>query len=63
MIFKAQAARDAQASGYGDQSYWTYLDEAAQRSHDYFVRHGNPERAASMLTRSLGEALAGNDDI
>ena len=61
MTFKSQAARDAQTSGYGDPSYWTYLDEAAQRTHDYFARHGDPERASSMLTRSLSEALMGND--
>lgn len=59
--YRSQAARDAQASGYGGASYWRTLDEGAQRAHDYYTRHGDPERAATMLTRSLGEALAGND--
>lgn len=59
--YSSQAARDAQASGYGSASYWATLDEAAQRHHDYYMHHGEPEKAAAMLTRSLGEALAGND--
>lgn len=57
----SQSARDAQASGYGDESYWLYLDKAAQETHDYYIRHGQPEKAAEMLTRSLSEALQGND--
>ena len=61
MTYKSQSARDAQASGYGDPSYWAYLDQATQESHDYYMRHGMPEKATEMLNRSLGEALQGND--
>lgn len=59
--YVSQSARDAQASGYGDERYWSYLDEAAKRHHDYWLRHGDPERAQQMLTESLSQALAGND--
>lgn len=59
--YRSQSARDAQERGYGGPSYWASLDAGALRSHDYYMRHGDPERAAHMLTRSLGEALAGND--
>ncbi len=59
--YRSAAAQEAQEHNYGGESYWAYLDEAAQRSHDYYMRHGNPERAEIMLTRSLGEALQGND--
>lgn len=58
--YRSQAARDAQSAGYGSPSYWRTLDDAAQRAHDYYARHGDAERAERMLTRSLGEALAGN---
>ncbi len=61
LTFTSQAARDAQAANYGGARYWAYLDQAARESHDYFLRHGDPVLAASMLTRSLSEALRGND--
>jgi hypothetical protein len=61
MTYQSQAARDAQASGYGGQSYWDYLDRAAREHADYFARNGDPVKAAEMLTRSLSEALRGND--
>jgi hypothetical protein len=61
--FLSQSARDAQATGYGNERYWSYLDKAAQEHRDYFLRHGDPDRAALMLTQSLSEALAGNDGI
>jgi len=61
MIYQSQAARDAQAGGYGGESYWVALDEAALRMRDYFLRRDDPASAAEMLTRSLGEALRGND--
>ena len=63
MEYKSQAARDAQAMNYGGERYWRYLDEAAQSSHDYYMRHGDPVTAAEMFTRSLSEALRGNDGI
>lgn len=59
--YKARCARDAQASGYGSERYWDELEASSLRHHDYYVAAGNPERAALMLTQSLGEALEGND--
>lgn len=59
--YKSQAARDAHAAGYGGESYWRYLDQAAQESHDYFMARGNVIQASAMLTRSLGAALHGNE--
>lgn len=59
--YKSQAARDAQAMGYGGESYWAYLDRAASESCDYYLRHDDPVMAAAMLTRTLSEALRGND--
>lgn len=61
VTYKSQAARDAQARNYGKESYWQYLDEAAQRAHDSYMRQGNPEKAAEMFTRSLSASLVGND--
>lgn len=58
---RSQSARDAQAGGYGGPGYWLYLDEAAADHHDYFLRHGDPATAERMFTRSLSEALMGND--
>ena len=64
MPYVSQAARDAEAAGYGNESYWAYLDDAALRGRDYFLRHPelgvNPE---TMMTRSLSEALMGNEGI
>jgi len=60
-VFTSQAARDAAAMGYGGESYWNYLDGAAQESHDLYMARGDEAKAELMLTRSLGEALAGND--
>lgn len=65
--FKSQSAQDAQAGlvrSKGrtcDESYLDYLDESAQESHDYYTAHGDPDRAESMLARSLSESLRGND--
>lgn len=59
--FEAQSARDAQAGHYGGLDYWTYLDQSAKETRDYYLRHGRPEQAALMMTRSLSEALRGND--
>lgn len=60
-VYKSQAARDAAACEYGGDGYWAYLDEAAQRNFDYFMSKGDPETAEQMFTRSLSEALRGND--
>lgn len=59
--YLSQSARDAAASGYGGPDYWARLDQSASESHAYFTRHGDHERAAQMLSRTLSEALMGND--
>lgn len=63
--FKSQSARDAQRAlvrgGHVDESYLDYLDDAEQRHHDYYAERGDMVSAERMLTRSLGEALRGND--
>jgi len=59
--YRAQSARDAQATGYGERRYWDYLEAHAHELRDAFLRRGEPELAASMLTRSLAESLRGND--
>jgi hypothetical protein len=61
MAYKSQAARDAQDAGYGDERHWTYLDSAAAEQSDYWRRQGDEGKAAEMLTRSLSEALRGNE--
>lgn len=59
--YRSQAARDAQAANYGAESYWRYLDEAAEETAVYFADRGDFEAAAEQFTRSLSEALRGND--
>lgn len=59
--YKSRVARTAQSAGYGNKSYWDYLDAHAQRTHDYFFGKGDMETANAMLTQSLGECLMGND--
>lgn len=59
--YKSQDARDAQAYGYGDKRYWDYLEQSSLKNHAYFTERGDHERAALMLTRSLSQALMGND--
>lgn len=59
--YKSRAARDAEKAGYGDRSYWDYLDQSAQEHHDYYTAHGDHKRAAEMLTRTLSDALTGNN--
>lgn len=61
--YRSQAAREAQASNYGNASYWRYLDQAAMEHADYWRRHGDETKAAEELTRSLSEALTGNEGI
>jgi hypothetical protein len=60
-VYKVQSARDAQEIGYGDESYWDYLEESAFEKHTLFKKRGDDDTANLMLTRSLSESLAGND--
>jgi hypothetical protein len=56
--YESQAARDAAATGYGSVTYPAYLDRQAREMAQRF-----PERAEHFMTRSLSEALAGNDGV
>lgn len=60
-VYEAQSARDAQARGYGDESYWDYLERSAREGRDYWLRRCEWVRADEQMTRSLSEALVGND--
>jgi cation transport regulator ChaC len=51
--FKSLAAREAQQANYGDASYWEYLDRHAEELAAKGIR--------DALTRTLAEALKGND--
>lgn len=59
--YEAQAAKDAQAANYGDESYWAYLDDSAKRHHAYFLARGDEAQAVRMMTQTLSEALRGNN--
>ena len=59
--YQSQCARDAARYGYGDASYWEYLDKSATEHAAFFLKRGDAVTAALMLSQSLGEALAGND--
>lgn len=59
--YKSQAARDAQAMNYGNETYWQYLDDSALENAAYYKKIGNNKKASEMLTRSLQEALQGNN--
>lgn len=59
--FRSQAAREANATGYGGFDYCASLDASAVEYRDLFAGRGDDERAESMLTRTLAEALRGND--
>ena len=59
--YRSQSAQDAQRIGYGDERYWNYLDETAQRYRALYIKRGNREQARYMVTRSLSECLRGND--
>lgn len=61
--YTAQSARDAERMGYGGRGYCDHLEESALRHHAYYTERGMTDRADLMLTRSLGESLAGNDGI
>lgn len=59
--YKSQAAKDAQKNNYGDKVYWDYLESSAIQNSKYFKKRGEKELAERMMTRSLSEALQGND--
>ena len=59
--YESRSAQDARDRGYGTESYWSYLDRAARESRDHYLRLGDPERAELMMSRTLVEALRGND--
>jgi hypothetical protein len=51
--YRAQSARDAQATSYSDKSYWNYLEETAIEHYGKGV--------TDAFTQSLSDALQGND--
>lgn len=59
--YEARSARDAQAIGYGDESYWDYLEAAAFEHRDYYLARGDIVTARTMVTQTLAEALRGNE--
>lgn len=59
--YESRCARDARKQKYGDESYWDMLEESALRHSKYYRDHGLNAMAKKMLTRTLGEALSGND--
>lgn len=59
--YQSRAAQQAQEGGYGSKSYWDMLDASAMRMRDYYAERGQHADAELMMTRSLSEALMGND--
>jgi hypothetical protein len=59
--YYSQAARDAQRLNYGDHDYRLHLDQSAQSKRDHYARNGRYDLAQHMMTRSLAEALRGNE--
>lgn len=59
--YKSEAARSAQRAGYGDKSYWDYLDQHAQELRDKFAAGGDTARAEQMMTRDVWESVRGNE--
>lgn len=59
--YQSRAAQQAQEGGYGNKSYWDMLDESAMRHRDYYAERGMHADAELTTTRSLSEALMGND--
>jgi hypothetical protein len=62
-IYQARDARDAQRASYGKRSYWDYLEQSSIEHHDSYLASGDPDKASEMKTRTLAEALRGNDGI
>ncbi len=59
--YQAQAARDAQRTGYGSPSYWDTLEAHALELRARYLAKGDTVTADQMLSRSLSEALQGNE--
>jgi len=51
--YRAQSAREAQEMGYGSETYWNYLEQAAQEHYVKGVK--------DAFTASLSDVLRGND--
>lgn len=60
-LYTAQAAREARSVGYGDETYWEYLESHAQELRQHLLRLGDVAAADRVLTRTLAEALRDND--
>lgn len=58
--YKSASAREAQAIGYGTESYWDYLDEAAAEHYAY-RSDVYPNGIEDAYTASLADVLRGND--
>jgi len=61
--YQSQSAKDAQRAQYGDKGYWDYLEKMAHENYAYYMAKGDETKAKEMLTRSLSDALKGNDGI
>jgi hypothetical protein len=60
--YTAQSAKDAQNAGY-EESYCDYLEHEARFLRGYYIGRSDSKKAQLMLSRSLGEALIGNNGI
>jgi hypothetical protein len=58
--YRSQCARDAQAMNYGDKGYWDYLESS---SLEHYAKRDRFPELSDALTRSLSEALRGNEGI
>lgn len=58
--FFSRAAQDA-TEGNFDRSYADYIERHSLQLYVRFAERGDMDTARLMLTRTLGEALAGND--
>lgn len=61
--YRSQAAREAQAQGYGTESYWDYLECRAFELHGFYRAKGDWKAAEKAFTNSLTCVLQGNDGI
>jgi len=61
--YVTQTARDAEAMEYGGRDYWNDLEASTCIMAARFFLAGNYDDARRILTRSLGDALAGNDGV
>ncbi len=59
--FRARAAREARAMGYGPSSYWEYLEQSALEHYAYYIARGDKAKASEMLERSLADTIKGNN--